>query len=290
MDFVAIDVETANSARDSICQIGIARFANGIVVEEWKSYVNPSDYFDDRNVSIHGIKSSDVTESPTFADLAEQLHARLRDRVVVSHSSFDRVAIVRAAAKHNVALPSCIWLDSSRVARRAWEAFQESGYGLKNVCTSIGYSFDHHDALEDAKAAGAVLIAAGKHTGLDLAGWLAKVVRPINEPAYSPGSTRESTARDGDHDGPLHGEVLVFTGALEIPRREAADMAAKAGCQVATVISKSTTLLVVGDQDLGRTGGEAKSSKHRKADELILKGQPIRILGESDFRALVHME
>ena len=288
MDFVAIDVETANSARASICQIGLARFSNGLVVEEWKSYVNPLEHFDPINVAIHGIEASDVAGSPTFAELAEQLRVHLSDRVVVSHTAFDRGALVRAAAKHNVTLPQCTWLDSSRVARRAWEEFQECGYGLKNVCTSIGYSFDHHDALEDAKAAGAVLVAAGKHTGLDLAGWLARVARPIT--GYSPDAARESTARVGSHDGPLHGEVLVFTGALAMPRREAADMAARAGCQVVTAVSKSTTLLVVGDQDLRRTAGEEKSSKHRKADELISKGHPIRILGESDFEALVQME
>jgi len=43
MNFVAIDVETANSDMASICQIGIAKFENGILVEEWVSLVNPED-------------------------------------------------------------------------------------------------------------------------------------------------------------------------------------------------------------------------------------------------------
>jgi DNA polymerase-3 subunit epsilon len=36
-----------------------------------------------------------------------------------------------------------------------------------------------------------------------------------------------------------------------------------------------------------RLAGHDKSSKHRKAEELIAKSQPIRILGESDFRRIV---
>ena len=85
----------------------------------------------------------------------------------------------------------------------------------------------------------------------------------------------------------LAGDVVVFTGALSITRIEAADLAAQAGCTVATTVSKATTVLVVGDQDVSRLGGHDKSSKHRKAEELIANGQPIRILGESDFRAVL---
>ena len=54
-----------------------------------------------------------------------------------------------------------------------------------------------------------------------------------------------------------------------------------------TSVTKHTTMLVVGDQDLRRLAGHEKSSKHMKAEELIAKGQPIRILGESDFMRIV---
>jgi len=38
MEFVAIDVETANSDMSSICQLGMAHFAGGGIIEEWKTY------------------------------------------------------------------------------------------------------------------------------------------------------------------------------------------------------------------------------------------------------------
>ena len=74
---------------------------------------------------------------------------------------------------------------------------------------------------------------------------------------------------------------------MEIPRREAADLAASIGCTVAAGVTKKTTLLVVGDQDITRLAGKEKSSKHIKAEQLIKKGQSIRILKESDFKELV---
>jgi DNA polymerase-3 subunit epsilon len=60
-------------------------------------------------------------------------------------------------------------------------------------------------------------------------------------------------------------------------------MAASIGCDVRDGVAKETTLLVLGDQDLRRLAGYEKSSKHRKAEELIERGQQIRFLGERDF-------
>ena len=151
------------------------------------------------------------------------------------------------------------------------------GYGLASICASIGYNFQHHDALEDAKAAGTILIAAMTHTGLDLDAWLTRVRQPID---------LQRSTREGNPDGELCGEVIVFTGALTIPREEAADIAASMGCDVDAGVTKRTTLLVVGDQDVQRLAGHEKSSKHRKAEQLIQTGQPIRILRETDFRKL----
>jgi DNA polymerase-3 subunit epsilon len=184
-------------------------------------------------------------------------------------------------------MPTCTWLDSARVARRAWEEFAERGYGLSNVCRAIGYEFKHHDALEDAKAAAMVVLAALQRTGLDLPAMLQRVERPLA--ANGSNGRRSDCKREGNIDGPLYGEVLVFTGALHVPREQAADIAAGLGCQVAANVSKATTLLVVGDQDIARLAGNKKSSKHRKAEELIAKGVPIRILRETDFQRLANL-
>jgi hypothetical protein len=63
----------------------------------------------------------------------------------------------------------------------------------------------------------------------------------------------------------------------------AADMAHEAGAAVESGVTKKTTLLVVGDQDIAALNGQDKSGKHRKAEQLIEAGQQLRILGEADF-------
>ncbi len=80
----------------------------------------------------------------------------------------------------------------------------------------------------------------------------------------------------------------MFTGALGIPRREAVDMAGRAGCDVAANVSKKTTILVVGTQDKSKLKGYEKSTKHRKAETLIENGVEIQILSESDFAELIN--
>jgi DNA polymerase III subunit epsilon len=41
--FVAIDFETANASLASICQIGVAVFIDGQIVDEWETLINPED-------------------------------------------------------------------------------------------------------------------------------------------------------------------------------------------------------------------------------------------------------
>ena len=58
--FVAIDVETANVDRSSICHIGAVRIENGIVADTFATLVDPETYFDQWNTQIHGITAAMV--------------------------------------------------------------------------------------------------------------------------------------------------------------------------------------------------------------------------------------
>ncbi|WP_197493345.1 exonuclease domain-containing protein [Woeseia oceani] len=243
MDFISIDVETANPNMASICQIGVVRYSDGVLREEWESFVDPNDYFDGMNIAIHGITEEEVAGAPAFKELYPELTRWLGDSVVICHTHFDRLAIVRACDQHFIAHPSCQWLDSSRVARRAWSKFAWKGYGLANLCNELGYTFSHHNALEDAKAAAQVFLAACQETGLDVAGWIERVEKPVELGGTGSGA---DIRRDGNPDGTFFGDVIAFTGALAFPRKEAADLAASVGFRVSSSVTKKVTTLVVG--------------------------------------------
>jgi DNA polymerase-3 subunit epsilon len=180
--FVAIDVETANSDVASICQIGLVEFRDGLIHSQWETLVDPEDEFDWVNISIHGIDREKVAGSPRFPDLSDELSRRLSNRIVVSHMPFDRVAMTQAAEKHDLSPIACTWLDSARIARRAWKQFARRGYGLANVAAWCGIDFCHHDAAEDARAAGQILVRAIADTGLSLQDWIVRSRQPITPP------------------------------------------------------------------------------------------------------------
>ena len=170
IDFVSIDVETANSCIGSICQIGLAAFKDGALIQEWTSLINPEEQFSAFNIKIHGLTAAHVTDAPTLPEIAKTLRSWLHRQVVVCHTMFDQKALARGFAKYGLPELNCRWLDSCHVARKTWDS--PDGHSLPVVCDIIGHEFTHHDALEDAKAAGAVILAAKRKTGLTLAALL----------------------------------------------------------------------------------------------------------------------
>ena len=284
MNFVAVDVETANNDRASICQIGIAVFKDGKLADEWVTLINPKDHFSHWNIKVHGITESHVRDSPEFSKVGDRINSYFRDNVVISHGNFDLDSLSKAFLKCNVEFQFGSWLDTTQVARRAWSQFATKGYGLANLAGEIGYKFEHHDALADAKAAGVVLVEAIRLTNISLDDWPKRVAQRID---LNASSAAVDAAREINQAGALLGEVIVFTRSIIMTRSQAKDAAASLGCSVGKTVTKKTTILVIGGPDIHKLETKDKSGKHRHAEKNIAKGQPIRILKESDFISMV---
>jgi DNA polymerase III subunit epsilon len=173
--FFAVDVETANTCLSSICQIAVVRFERGAVVDIWQSFIDPGEPFAALNVALHGIDEIAVANAPDFPEIIEALSERLSGNVVVTHMPFDRIAIQSALAKHCVASFECSWLDTASVARRAWPRFAKRGYGLKSLAAWCDIDLRHHDAVQDAVAAGLILNKATVDTGISVEEWTANL-------------------------------------------------------------------------------------------------------------------
>ena len=267
-DFVVVDVETACSSVASICQIGIVGFKDGTEIFEYETLVDPLDRFSSFNVRIHGITQDHVVGAPTFGDIHHAIDAHLGSRVTVAHSYFDKGALGAACRIHRRPAIETTWLDSVRVAKRAWPEL--SSHRLNVLSKYLGVRHKHHDALSDARAAGMVIVRAIEHTGIDLAGWLAPQ-RPRSGPAPKPAPA-----------GPLRGERIAILGA---PRDGAlAGHLAAEGARVVAAVGSTTTMLVISnDQPFGRFF--AAHADHRKAEELRRSGVVIEIIPEDEIRA-----
>lgn len=286
MDFVAIDIETANPDQSSICAIGLVTFRGGEISAERHVYVDPEDEFSPHHTRLHGIGPEHVAGAPTVPAVLAEMGEAYGAAVIVHHGPFDRTAFRRAFARHGHSPWPCRWLDNLMVARRTWfEHAGAGGYGLSALAKYYGIPLvNHHDALDDARAAGLLLLRASAETGRSLDDWFARIVQPVRRSAGGREGAAEALAEV------LAGEVVVFTGKLSVERREVEREAREAGFGVGDNVTAATTILVVGDQDVRRLAGKAVSSKHARAEVLVDKGQSIRIVTESDFRDLIESE
>jgi DNA polymerase-3 subunit epsilon len=188
--------------------------------------------------------------------------------VTVAHSLFDKGALAAACLIHGREPIAATWLDSVRVAKRAWPEL--ASHRLNVLSAFLGLPHKHHDALSDARAAGMVIVRAIEHTGMGLAGWLA------------PSSPRTAKAPRPAASGPLSGERVAILGATRdgpLARHLAA-----AGARVMASVGATTTLLVISnEQPFGRF--VTAHAEHRRAMALRSEGARITIVTEDEVTA-----
>lgn len=164
VDYFVVDVETANQSRSSICQIGIARFSSGKMIDGWQSLINPMVEFSGFNIGVHGIRPRMVADAPTWSQVYAKVESLLSGAMVASHTNFDLIALSRACAECGV---PCVhyrkWIDTCGIARCAWPKLPN--HKLTTLASHFGIVHQAHDALEDARAAGEVLAMALKERG-----------------------------------------------------------------------------------------------------------------------------
>ena len=161
VDYFVVDVETANQFTHSICQIGIASFAGGKMVDGWESLVNPEDYFLEFNIALHGIGPWTVAHAPCWSEVFPKVNALLSGAAVASHTAFDRSALSGACLRAGVpAVGYGKWIDTCWLARSAWPNLPN--HKLTTLARRFEIEYQAHDALEDARVAGEVLALALK--------------------------------------------------------------------------------------------------------------------------------
>jgi len=168
MKIACLDFETANNSDASICAAGIAVFVGG-QMEQTRHWLirppRPHHYF--LFTHIHGLAWSDVEDAPEFPAIAAELLPILQaaDVVVAHNASFDLRKLRGTLTHFGMKCPQLTHLCTCQLARRIWPDLPNRQLGT--LAAHIGHRFNHHNALEDAEAAGRILLAMMKHEGVD---------------------------------------------------------------------------------------------------------------------------
>jgi len=298
---LALDFETANSKRSSVCAMGIAMIQGQEIVATFSWLIRPPElYFDPYNTYIHGITEEDVVNKPEFCELWDELRKYFDGRLVLAHNaSFDVSVLRHVLDEYGIPYPTFTYLCTRVVAKRVWPGL--SGYGLTTVCEGLGIEFRHHDAEEDAAACARLFVQACREIGAATSREFEERTGIANGRLFPNGyvpchisRSREAlsairpTVADFKEHHPLFGKMVVFTGSLRsMVRKQAAQRVVDCGGRCAESVARDTNYLILGDSDFSKLRGAAKSNKLRKAESLLAVGRDIEIISEEDFLRLL---
>jgi DNA polymerase-3 subunit epsilon len=143
--FTAIDFETAQGYRWSICQVGLVRVENGIITHEKDFLVQPPDNYYWYNFSkIHGITAKDTCSAPTFNKVWPKIAQYIENQNVIAHNGFgfDFPVLEKTLEYYGMPTPEYNKFCTYKIYKS----------NLANLCKEYKISLNHHDALSDARA------------------------------------------------------------------------------------------------------------------------------------------
>ena len=87
-DFAAIDFETANECRSSVCSVGIVVVRDGEIVDKFYSLIHPEpEYYQWFCQQVHGLSEEDTEDAPVFPTVWEQIEPKIEGLPLVAHNS-----------------------------------------------------------------------------------------------------------------------------------------------------------------------------------------------------------
>lgn len=159
-DFAAIDFETANGHRSSVCSVGVVVVRGGQVADRFYSLIYPyPEFFTYFTTRVHGLTMTDVEDAPTFPQVWQQIAPRISGLPLVAHNSpFDEGCLKAAFAAYRMDYPGYTFYCTCRAARRQLGS-RLPNHQLQTVAAYCGYDLTkHHHALADAEACAAIAL------------------------------------------------------------------------------------------------------------------------------------
>ncbi|MDE7378950.1 MAG: 3'-5' exonuclease [Paraprevotella sp.] len=160
-DFAAIDFETANGCRSSVCSVGVVIVRDGQITDRFYSLIYPRpDFFTYWTTRVHGLTMLDVEDAPPFPDVWARIAPLIEGLPLVAHNSpFDEGCLKAVFQVYGMDYPDSYRFHCTcRAARRRLGNILPN-HQLHTVAHHCGYDLTrHHHALADAEACAAIAV------------------------------------------------------------------------------------------------------------------------------------
>lgn len=152
-NFAAIDFETANNSRSSVCSVGVVIVRDGEIVDTFYSLIQPEpNYYNYWCSQVHGLCCDDTDDAPIFPEVWAQIEPLIEGLPLVAHNRpFDEGCLRAAFRTYQMDYPEYEFLDTLAASRCALPELEN--HQLHIVAAACGYQLkNHHHALADAEA------------------------------------------------------------------------------------------------------------------------------------------
>ena len=148
---VLLDLETTGGkvTYHRIIEVGLLVVEQGKIVERWNKLVDPEMPLPQFIQTLTGINPGSLSDAPLFSEIADELHEKLKGRVLVAHNArfdygFLKNEFNRVGIKYSTK-PLC----SVKVSRKLFPQFKR--HGLSEIIKRFKFNIDNrHRAMDDA--------------------------------------------------------------------------------------------------------------------------------------------
>ena len=152
-DFAAIDFETANNERTSVCSVGVVIVRDGEIVDSFYSLIQPEpNYYNYWCSQVHGLCREDTDDASAFPEVWKQIEPLIDGLPLVAHNkAFDESCLKAVFRCYQMDYPDYEFHCTCQAARRAFP--NAENHQLHTISMLCGYRLEnHHHALADAEA------------------------------------------------------------------------------------------------------------------------------------------
>lgn len=157
-DFAAIDFETANECRCSVCSVGVVVVRDGKITDRFYSLIHPEpEYYQWFCRQVHGLGPEDTEDAPVFPRVWEKIEPLIEGLPLVAHNAaFDEGCLREVFRVYRMDYPNYEFVDTLAASRRHFGCCLPN-HQLHTVAAACGYDLTrHHHALADAEACAAI--------------------------------------------------------------------------------------------------------------------------------------